>query len=135
MQKYLQLEYWIWEQINCNGEVRNHAKCSYLSALRNKDVLRLKNAAKKISIKYKKRRKSLNYDKKSLNHDSSAYKAGGFGLGVEPALPRKRRAATGQGSKPQSYQKSQIGSPKIMFIDERYIRPTYYNLLLIGLLW
>ena len=79
-----------------------------LSALRNEDKLRLKNAARKVSSKYRERRKSLRFDKKRKHPDSMVCKAGSFGLAVEPGLQKKQKPTIKQGSIPNFIQKKKL---------------------------
>lgn len=55
-----------------------------LRALRNEDITRLKNAARKISIKYRNRRKILKFARNKKKAKVVSYKAGSFGTGVTP---------------------------------------------------
>ena len=96
-----------------------------LSALRNEDEMRLRNAARKISLKYRQKRKSLRLGRKRKHSASVAYKAGGFGLDVEPVLPRKRKPTIKQESKTKPIQKNDsTGSnkggkdPEVLFVNE-----------------
>ena len=54
-----------------------------MSALRKQDDVRIKNAAKKISEKYRKKRQKLRSEKKDKS-DKKSYQPGGFGLSAKP---------------------------------------------------
>ena len=54
-----------------------------MSAVRKQDDVRIKNAAKKISEKYRKKRQKLQSEKKD-KADKKSYQSGGFGLSVKP---------------------------------------------------
>ena len=65
-----------------------------MSALRKQDDARIKNAAKKISEKYRKKRQKLRSEKKDKS-DKKSYQPGGFGLSGQGLLmmlkPRRRK--------------------------------------------
>ena len=72
-----------------------------IKALRNEDKVRVKNAARKTSIKYRNRRKQLKFMKKknkASKEQELAYKAGSFGLGSKPVINSAKRK-TKQGKK------------------------------------
>ena len=57
-----------------------------LRALRQEDRTRLYNASQKVSESYRKRRKKLKFQKKTVKDEGTAYRAGGFGI---KAVPKK----------------------------------------------
>lgn len=64
-----------------------------MKALGKQDDVRLKNAAKKVSEKYRKKRKKLRSEKKD-KADKKSYQAGGFDLSAKPVeddKPKKKR--------------------------------------------
>ena len=59
-----------------------------MRALRLQDSKRIKNAAKKVGLKYREQRRKLRAQRKS-KADKTAYQPGGFSLSTEPDIPTK----------------------------------------------
>ena len=57
-----------------------------MRALRLQDCIRIKNAAKKVSLKYRDQRRKLRAQRKS-KADKTAYQPGGFSLSAQPDIP------------------------------------------------
>ena len=61
-----------------------------MKALRKQDATRIKNAAKKVTLKYRERRQKLRAQRKSKG-DKTAYQAGGFDLSAKPVDTGKKK--------------------------------------------
>jgi hypothetical protein len=60
-----------------------------MRALRLQDCIRIKNAAKKVSLKYRDQRRKLRAQRKS-KADKTAYQPGGFSLRAQPDIPMEK---------------------------------------------
>ena len=100
-----------------------------LVGLREEDNIRLKNAAKKIQLKYRNRRKKARLERKRLTTKCVAYKAGSFGVGIEPesgrGSGRAKKKRKGQSAVPTQagHESSNMDATniKVIFIDEQAI--------------
>ena len=85
-----------------------------MSALRKQDDVRMKNAAKKISEKYRKKRQKLRSEKKDKS-DKKSYQPGGFGLSAKPINDTETKK-----KKKKTAPKKNNEQPEI-----RFVMPTY----------